>query len=124
MRPTGADNFVIMKNNLIFFAAVLAAAVGVAFLLSILGHFELWIFSNSFNDNLFIAGGLAFVLGLFTQSNTSQYAKGMGVLFTGKNETPENHRGSERGRIGILLSLTAMFVIICLLSFLLPHIRL
>lgn len=113
-----------MKKFLIFSIAALAIAVGTAFSLSILGYFEIWIFSNSFNDNLFVAGGLIFILGLFTLSNTSGYARGMSVLYTGRKERPEQQRSGEKNRLGTLLSLSAMFAIICLLSFLLPHIRL
>jgi len=113
-----------MKKNLILIIVGLASITAVSLLLSLIGHFEIWIFSNSFNDNLFISGGLVFILGLFTQNNTSQFAKGMSVLYTGKNENPEQHRGQEKSRFSILITLLIMFAITCLLSFFLPDIRL
>ena len=113
-----------MKKNLFKMLIALTVIAAAALLLSLLGHWEIWIFTNSFNDNLFIAGGIVFAAGIFTQTNTSQYAKGMGVLYSGKNEKPEQHRGHERTRISTLVYLTLLFAAVCLLSFLLPGIRL
>ncbi|MBI9109375.1 MAG: hypothetical protein JEZ04_21700 [Spirochaetales bacterium] len=113
-----------MKRKLIFITVGTGGAIILALILSTLGHFKIWIFTDSFNDNLFITGGLAFITGLLTQNNTSQFAKGMSVLYTGRNEKPEQHPGNEQSRFGTLLYLSIIFVIICLLSFLLPDLRL
>lgn len=112
-----------MKRYIIITAAGIGIILLAAFLLSLLGHYEIWIFKNSFNDNLFVTGGILFGLGLFTQSNTSQFAKGASVMYSGHQEKPEQHRGAEKGRLGLLISLTVMFIIVCVLSFLLPDIR-
>ena len=104
---------------MIALVVILIAALG----LSILGHFNIWIFTNSYNDNLFILAGIGFILGLFTQTNSSSFASGTSVLYSGKKEQPEQHPGHEKSRLSVLLFLSLMFAVICILSLVLPDIR-
>jgi len=113
-----------MKRKLIFLTIGLSAVLGVAFFLSILGHFKIWIFSNSLNNNLFIAGGIGFIMGIPNQSAHFQYARGLGLLYSGRKEKPEQHPGNEKSRFRKLLYLSLLFAIICALSFFLPDIKL
>jgi len=63
-------------------------------------------------------------MGIPNQSAHFQYARGLGLLYSGRQEKPEQRPGNEKSRFEIILYLSLLFAFICALSFFLPDIKL
>jgi len=111
-----------MKRILMLIVICLILGLVVATILSILGHYNIWVFTNSIRVNLFIVGLIYLVIGYFSYQSTNEHDRVMTVYTSISKYAKPDYEGFNN-KISSLLIFVSIGILFGLMYLILPEMR-
>jgi uncharacterized protein YacL len=111
-----------MKRLIIQLIICIIIGIIVATVLSILGHYNIWIFTNSIRTNFFIVGVFYLIIGYFSYQSTNEHDRVMTVFTSISKYAKPDYEGFNN-KISSLLIFVSLGLLFGSMYLILPEIR-